>query len=81
MEEPYGLDPDRIAKLTDAQIVGMYGRERDAKTGRPKPVGVKANRDYRTPEESKAAFVSLVTALGGLTSDQAEAAWAKKTGG
>jgi superfamily II DNA helicase RecQ len=39
MEEPFVMRPDEVAKLTDAQIMGLWGRPRDEKTGLPKPVG------------------------------------------
>ncbi len=81
MESPYHLTPDQIAGLTESQIVGMYGRPRDPKTGAPKQVGVKPRRDYRTPEESKMFFVELYTKLAGKTVEEAEAAWDKKTKG
>lgn len=65
MEEPYGLKPADIATLTDAQIVGMYGRPRDEKTGVPKPVGVEGGRKFTTPEETKETMMDLVAMFGG----------------
>lgn len=63
MEEPYYLRPQDIAKLTDAQIVGLYGRERDSKTGAPKPVGPDERRKFRTPEEAKEQGLNVLTML------------------
>lgn len=64
MEEPYQLTPAQIAELTDAQIIGLYGRPRDEKTGVPKMVGVDGQRKYLTPEEKKAAALNLLAAFG-----------------
>lgn len=76
MEEPYYLRPDEIAKLTDLQIVGLYGKERDAKTGVPKRVGVHDARKYQSPEEAKEFGMGLLTQLMG-SREKAEALMAK----
>jgi hypothetical protein len=75
MEEPYYLTLNQIGKLTDTQIVGLYGRERD-KDGKPKPVGPERPRGYTTPEEAETAFMNMVMAFG-YTPDAAKAAWDK----
>lgn len=79
MEEPYSLRPADIATLTDAQIIGMFGRPRDEK-GVPKPVGVEERRKYVTPEEGKETFLNLMRMFG-KSSAEAEAMWVKKKGG
>lgn len=79
MEEPYRLTVEQIANLTDAQIAHVYARPRDDK-GRPKPVGVAEKRKYTTPEEARTTFMGLATTLGGLTTEQAEDVWRRKTG-
>ncbi len=76
MEEPYYLRPDEIAKLTDSQIVGLYGRDRDPKTGAPKPVGPEKRRHYSTPEENKERTISILKVFG-KTQAEAEAIWEK----
>lgn len=76
MEKPFGMRPEEIAKLTDAQIFGLYGRDRDEKTGVAKPVGVEGRRPYKSPEKVKEEYLSLMRAFG--ASDQAaEQAWEK----
>lgn len=77
MEEPFGMRPREIAELTDAQIVGLYGRERDAKTGVPKPVGVQSRRKVVDPAAEKEQFISFLMELAGKTFEEAEAAWDK----
>jgi len=62
MEEPYYLRPDEIAKLTDLQIIGLYGKPRDEK-GVPKTVGPDEKRKYRTPEEAKEQGLNVLTTL------------------
>lgn len=78
MLEPYLLKPSQIAELTDAQIIGLYGRERDDK-GMPKPVGPERRREYLTPEDKKANFVNLLRAFG-KSEAEAEAVWSKTKG-
>lgn len=76
MEEPFGMSPDHVAKLTDAQIVGLWGRQRDAKTGVAKPVGPQVRRKFSTPEQAKEQWVSLLQTFG-KSQAEAEAAWEK----
>lgn len=75
MEEPYFLTLDQIGKLTDAQIIGIYGRERDDK-GRPKKIGPDRRRKFATPEEAYTAFLNILAAFG-KSEDEARTAWEK----
>lgn len=67
MEDPYYLSIEQIAGLTDAQIIGLYGRPRD-KNGVPKKVGVHGQRNFKTPEELKKeyqGFMDMFRMFGG----------------
>lgn len=79
MEEPFGLRAAEIAELTDAQIMGLYGRERDSKTGAPLPVGVETKRKFTTPEEARANFINVTMAFG-KSYEQAVEMWDRKRG-
>jgi hypothetical protein len=75
MEEPFRLSVDEIAKLTDAQIVGLYGRPRDEK-GVPKRTEVDGQRKYKTRNELKKEFMDGMRAFG-MDDEKAEMAWEK----
>lgn len=73
--EPYNRTEDQVARMTDAQIVSLYGRERDEKTGAVKPVGVEKKRDYMDPEAAKAEFTHIMRMFGNKSDAEIEAAW------
>lgn len=66
MEEPYYLKPKEIAELTDSQIVFLYGKPRDEKTGVPKMQGpIDTGRSFVTPEEKRAGSEALLAGIFG----------------
>ncbi len=80
VDEPYCLSMDEVAKLTMRQVVLIYFRDRDRKTGVPKRIDPTWETEIDEEEEARKQFLAIGTFLGRSIEDL-QAEWELRSNG